>query len=203
MPFVTEYLYSNLDETQTKTSILEESWPDLSNEIKNLQISYIEDVFNIIKKIREIRVEQKIPKKNHFSLYLNCATHLQIYMNEINDYLMKIENVIIIDKPFILQEDHKIITKTYADVVINAILSKALLQNNVLALKQDLAKLKQEIIRSEKILNNKSFIERANAQKVQLEKDKYENYLKQENYFTKPFIKFYEIKIWRIQCQNY
>ncbi len=179
MPFVTEYLYLNINNNEQ--SILKASWPCLTEITKNLRLNYIDDVFNIVKKVREIRAEQNITKKNHFSIYLTNANQLQIYINEINDYLMKIINVIIVDKPFILLTDQKLVTKTYNDSSINAMLDKSLLHNTIKTLEQDLAKVKAEIIRSKNILNNPAFIEKAPAEKVKIEQEKYDKYLKQQS----------------------
>ncbi len=178
MPFVTEYLYLSLN--SENGSILKTQWPSLTKLTKNLSLNYIDDLFNIIKKTREIRSEQNISKKNHFSLYLVNANHLHFYINEINDYLMKIINVIVIDKPFILLKNQKLVTKTYNDVSINFMLDKDLLQNTINTLKQDLMKIEKEILRSKKILNNPAFIERAAPEKVKIEQDKYDKYLKQQ-----------------------
>ncbi len=174
MPFVSERIFLSLNED--KNSILEETWPQVTEQYK---LNYIDVLFNVIKKIREIRSEQKISKKIHLSCFISNFNYLNIYLNEINDYLIKMVNVTIAEKSLINDETKKSITKSFDDIAINLLVDKKLLNNAANNLIKDIAKIKSEISRSEKILNNESFIKKANPEKIAKEKEKYENYLKQ------------------------
>lgn len=170
-PFISEEIYLNLP--NHKESIMLESYPTsiYSNETFNEDNIVI--VKNIIEKIRSYKVDNSMQPNQKVELKLKTSRNLVDLIpyidrftfsskTEIVDYEVKNETSFILNNVIIYVGDS---------------INKDELKNK---LEIQLKEIEQEILRSEKMLNNKNFIEKANPEKVSLEQEKYKKYLSQK-----------------------
>lgn len=170
-PFISEEIYLNLP--NHKESIMLESYPTsiYSNETFNEDNIVI--VKNIIEKIRSYKVDNSMQPNQKVELKLKTSRNLVDLIpyidrftfsskTEIVDYEVKNETSFIINDVIIYVGDS---------------INKDELKNK---LEIQLKEIEQEILRSEKMLNNKNFIVKANPEKVSLEQEKYKKYLSQK-----------------------
>ncbi|QGS51992.1 valine--tRNA ligase [Spiroplasma tabanidicola] len=178
MPFVSEEIYQLLD---LKTSILEEYYEinEFNYEIEGFESLVIES----IKKIREFRLNQEL--KNELHLTFNLNYHNSKYkniaksmINDLNKFLKTLVNSAI---------ELKEIGEEFTSVPIGdcflEIANADFIDNEkqIIKLEETKVKLEKEIERSEKILINKNFLEKADVKKIELEKHKAKDYKTQYN----------------------
>ncbi len=176
IPFVTEEIYQMLN---FKKSILIEKYYQLQTKFeKNIDNAFL--IIGIINKLREFRAKENISSKI-LQLDINIVfngKHKQkkydiIYINK---FLSKLINVQIKDFIFGNSSNVKNIVLSCDDFLIEIITNESLTGLIYKNLKNELDKLEIEIIRSEKILANKNFLNKADPQKVQLEQEKLSKY---------------------------
>ncbi|ATZ18769.1 valyl-tRNA synthetase [Williamsoniiplasma somnilux] len=172
-PFITEEIYCKMN---LKNSIMLEQW---CQEKFNFETEYINYVVDLISAIREFRNSNNI--KNVSSLNFTVTN-----LNDKNFEIFK-KNFEIINeflKSFVNSEIsfENLNTKDVSSISINGYFLEIL--NSQFINKEELFKelqakkieLEQEIKRSEKMLNNSNFVEKASSEKIALEKDKYKSY---------------------------
>lgn len=172
MPFVSEEIYQSLP--FAKSTILNENYPESLPLI--LEVKYYDLIINIVSVIREFRSTNGIAKSNKIQLIINSNNKsYSIYQNEINVIINKMINSEIIDgrQKLIEKEVVLVINDGTMSVIVESNFDKDLEKKLIL---EEITYVKNEILRSENILNNKQFLAKANREKVFQEKQKYENY---------------------------
>lgn len=176
-PFVTESIYQMLPEHQV--SIMLETWPKALN-INSTQITKIDELFELIEALRKLRADNNLKNKDLIKVQLKPLNNTSALDQEtlalFNRYLVII-NASVMSTHDNWSEVFNTVT-THYDVMVDAenLVDKQQELNNLQALE---SKLLSEISRSEGILNNKAFVEKAPTQKVELEKQKLVNYQEQ------------------------
>ncbi|MBP5301474.1 MAG: valine--tRNA ligase [Bacilli bacterium] len=170
-PFIAEELYQNMP--HSKKSIMQEDYPKYQADlVLKKSVSDVLLIKEIIKDIRNIKTTNKI-QPNHpvnidiytteklFDGFLECLSHFVFAKNVqvFKDKYQRADN----DKKIVLQ---------YAKISLSVDLQ--IDKDNVKKmLIKNLEEINKSIQRSEKLLNNKKFLEKADKQKVIEEKTKY------------------------------
>ena len=177
IPFVTDKLYLEITD---EPSIMISNWPK-AGLIDKESIETFKEMMDAITKVRNLRSESNvipskpldihlvIEDKNMFDLMLNQKDYFQKFMN--TGHLL-IERKLSIDEETILLVGKSIQTYVMKKDIIDPEKEKE-------ALLKQKGILEQEIKRSEAILNNPNFVQKAPEAKLKVEKEKYQSYLKQ------------------------
>ncbi|AHI53880.1 valyl-tRNA synthetase [Spiroplasma sabaudiense Ar-1343] len=175
IPFVTEEIYQTLN---YKRSILEESW----NQIKvNYENNYLNQVIEIIEVIRDFRAKNNLKKTQQIQFNINnfsSKNYEKLFkdnQNDINKILLKNVNSEI---SFSSSKNKKTVLalNNFSIEVDNDTFINSEVAIELLTIQ--LEEINKEILRSVKILNNENFLNKASKEKIDEEKNKYENYLK-------------------------
>lgn len=177
MPFVTEEIYQLFNEG----SITVSSWPTENEEFNFGDSSKIEIIYDIITNVRNVRALKNVSNSKPINL------EIQVKSNEVKNfidsnlkYLHKFTNyssVLITTKE--LDTTKKIVNVLSDTVVAIPLLQLVDIQEEIKKLNEQKEKLEAEISRCENMLKNPNFINKAPAQKVELERSKLEDYRKQ------------------------
>ena len=168
IPFVTEKIYQELPNHDE--SIMISSWPQVTESYDDALI--VDEVMNIIKSIRNMRAEKKVPdnKKIGASVLLKNA-------NDYNDCLKYISKLCLIDNMQVVGTEKDFadnaVVLTFAGMVVaipldSMVDSKAEQER----IEKEIIRLTAEIERSEKLLNNAGFVAKAPASLIDGEKEK-------------------------------
>ncbi|WP_434326013.1 valine--tRNA ligase [Mycoplasma leachii] len=175
IPFVSEEIYLNM---MLKESILLEQWTNLDS---NYDTSFIDDVIKMITSIREFRNTKNI--KNNICLSANISNtndkHSYIFEKhflQISSFLKNFCNTKLDNSTNISNKTSLSIDEYFIEISNDSFTNKDELIKE-LEIKQ--TQLTNEILRSQKILNNPEFIKKAKIQKVEQEKNKYQTYKEQ------------------------
>lgn len=173
-PFLTEYLYQT--QIDNASSILKQDWLKPTDYAYNeASIKDVEIGLTILNKVRQIRNDLGIAYAN--ALVLNCESITGNELASINSILSltnaTIDNKVSLNKE---QTNYVIAVQNYT---FNLHISNLLMNQYKDKLCAEINKLRGEISRSETILGNEDFIKKASEDKINDEKEKYENY-KQE-----------------------
>jgi valyl-tRNA synthetase len=177
IPFVTEDIFLKLS---TEESIMISSWPKAGKVSKD-SIDKFKIFEEMITRVRNLRSEyQVIPsKKININLITSNEEVLNLY-KEFKDVIVKFlnPNNLTISCKLETNEETLLITSLETRIYVDKadIIDR---EREIEALTKQLQELKQELTRSERMLSNENFISRAKPEKVQEEKQKYEEYLKQ------------------------
>lgn len=177
-PFITEEIYSNL---KIKKFLFDEKW--MTEKFK-FKVNYLNEIINITNSIREFRANFEIPNSVCLNFKINISKSK--YKKIINDNLDSISNYIkkIINSNLTSDINYKEevtsipVSDYFLDIQNSDFISKEKVKNE---LEKRLEELNLELVRSEKILSNKNFLEKADPIKIKNEKDKYEEYKLQIN----------------------
>ena len=170
MPFVTEKIYLELPNHDE--SIMISSWPEVNKSL-DLSTETMEEVMNVIRNIRNVRAEKKVPDnkkinadiliKNKVDEYASCVAYIQklALINTMNQ-ISKVEDF----------ADNSV-TLTFNDLVVNipldSMVDSAAEKERI---EKEIARLKSEIERSERMLGNAGFVAKAPAHLIETEKEK-------------------------------
>lgn len=175
-PFSTAKLYDSFS-FKTQKSILFES-----NKIKmlrNIKENKIDNILNIINKIRVFIFDNKISNNKIVQIYIDITNAKNLKISpELIDILKtsKIELKSEYDRknsqPDFVEKDYLIFI-TNKDSLFDIIDE----QKNIEKIKNEIEKLISEIERCDKMLNNQSFISKAPKEKIELEKSKKQNHI--------------------------
>lgn len=170
-PFISEEIYLNLP--KHKDSIMLESYPTPIFEDQIFDESNVLIVKEIIEKIRNYKVENSLQPNEKVDLKLKTSRNLVDLIPYINRFTFSskteiVENEVPNATSFIIND---VILYVSDDI------NKDELKDKLNSQLQDIEK---EIERSEKMLNNPNFVEKANPEKVSKEKEKYSKYLQQK-----------------------
>lgn len=184
IPFVTETLYQQLN---LKKSIMLEKWEDLKP-IDNQKNNYISMIFDIVPKIREFRQENQIPSSQFLNFTINHLNdeHIQLFINnknQINEFVKKMINCEIVINEHHNNKEKKDTTAIFIKEYFLEIENKNFIDLEKIQIQiiKEKERLEQEIQRSQQLLKNANFLKNAKAEKIDLEKSKYEDYQKQLN----------------------
>ncbi|MGE9276423.1 MAG: valine--tRNA ligase [Candidatus Phytoplasma pruni] len=185
IPFVTDAIYEEFAFTQP---IINEQLPQIN------AVNYSSDDFyfltfkNLIVKMRQFRQNYKITKNTLLSLYIEAPI----------EKLSEIKTIKPVLKSFLMASEikttHKLKQEQYEWLFFDKDTYVFIFKKDLQALKKNqsdnqspqlLKKILSEIQRSEKILNNPSFLEKASKVKIQEEQDKYKKYLSQHEKLIK------------------
>jgi valyl-tRNA synthetase len=177
IPFVTEKLFLEISDEE---SIMISDWP-IAGDIHLEAIDQFKELMDSIVKVRNLRSENNvIPSKpldihlvvddeTYFGVFSNQLQYFKKFLNAENLHL---EKTISTKEETILLIGNKILTYVMKSGMIDPEKEReALLKQQIL--------LEAEIKRSEALLNNTSFTSKAPESKLNAEKEKYVNYLKQ------------------------
>ena len=172
-PFITEQLYLTM--YKDKMSIMLETMPDIIKITGSKQSYNIDHFLTTIAKVRELRIKYKI--KNSTIININLIIHNKVNEKMVKDLFM-LQNIKVneISNKRINEEWDIIETQDIIIEYLNEFVNKDEELARLLKQKQNL---ENEIKRSENILSNKNFIAKASKEKVESEKNKYEQYKKQ------------------------
>lgn len=177
MPFFTEEIYMQIEEG----SITKSPWPAVNPDFDFRDAYNIETVYEIITAIRNLRAEKNVP----FTKPLNLE--LQVRDPEIRNFL---ESNLRFLQRFVNYRDIVISAKEIetaqksVNVLTNAVLAVPLqelvdFEEEARKLAEKKERLLSEIERCERLLNNPGFVNKAPADKVELERAKLEDYRRQ------------------------
>jgi valyl-tRNA synthetase len=174
IPFVSEQIYQNL--YKDKKSILLEVYPDkLRNSFSSGDSKNMNIVTDIYKFAKSLRIKHNLKLIHPISI--NLITKNKIQKHDMNEFL-QVCNVVI--KKIVNKKTKKeALIYSTPNCLIEYFEDFASQQTQIDKLDAQLQYLNKEIERSKNILANKNFIEKAPVEKVNEEKRKYENYLKQ------------------------
>ncbi|MDV3196082.1 MAG: valine--tRNA ligase [Candidatus Phytoplasma stylosanthis] len=184
IPFITDAIFEELNFNE---SIIKSSWPNLNYSNKE-DFYFFQSLKKLIIKFRGFKKNNKINELYIQELYIKTSLEKIKKLEYLMPFLSKffqvnqvklINNVLDNDffELFIEQDFSILINKKIEKFNYNSKIYKNLKKQKEILL--------SEIQRSENILNNNCFLEKANPKKVQEEKDKYQKYLKQYQDFIK------------------
>ena len=169
IPFVTEKIYLELPNHDE--SIMISNWPKVSKVYD--ESKYIDEIMEIIRTIRNARAEKKVPDnkkinaeiliKNNKELYISCLPYISkmALTNEIK----------IVEKEGEFSDNS--VNLTFSDMIVNLPLEGMVDMNaEKERVEKEIARLKSEIERSEKMLSNEGFVAKAPAKLIESEKEK-------------------------------
>ena len=169
IPFVTEKIYLELPNHDE--SIMISNWPKVSKFYD--ESKYIDEIMEIIRTIRNARAEKKVPDnkkinaeiliKNNKELYISCLPYISkmALTNEIK----------IVDEESDFSDNS--VNLTFSDMIVNLPLEGMVDMNaEKERVEKEIARLKSEIERSEKMLSNEGFVAKAPAKLIESEKEK-------------------------------
>ena len=170
IPFVTEKIYLELPNHDE--SIMISNWPTVGKSYEDAMT--IDEVMNIIRSVRNIRAEKKVPdnKKINLEVLLKDTTKYNDCLKYISKLALTNEiTVVSSEKEF---SDNSVVL-TFNDMTVSLPLdsmvdSKAEKER----IEKEILRLKAEIERSEKLLSNEGFVAKAPAKLIETEKEKLE-----------------------------
>lgn len=177
IPFVTEKLYLEISH---EPSIMVSSWPTAGS-IDHAKIEQFQAIMDAITKVRNLRSESNIQPTKPLDIHLVVSD--PTFFDEV------IKHRSILQK--FMSTGHLIIEQTLSSTQETILLVGKMIQTYVMkkdiidpekekeALFKQKLQLETEIKRSEAILGNPHFVQKAPEAKLQLEKEKYQSYLKQ------------------------
>ncbi len=176
-PFISDEIYTNLP--KSLASIMLETYPSVKGykDINNVTLK-VETLRNIIEKIRAYKVENSLQPNHKLSLKVKSSLDLKT----LEKYILRFtfaESLEFSNEDF---KDMNNLVIDNATIYIDDNIDKDALNKK---LNDQLVKINSEIKRSEGLLNNPNFLAKASEEKVNLEKEKYKNYLAQKEEILK------------------
>jgi len=170
MPFITEEIYTHL--TNKKNSLVEESYPEFSENPYIKDIEQFEVIRNIVREIRNMKNESNIKSSVKVKIYVDESK-----LDKVSSFYIEYFSLCeICSKTSVDINDFSQLIVDGIELFFNSddYTDKEEEKNR---LEKELQKLQAEIIRSEKMLSNKGFLDRAPKELIQKEKDKYAQYV--------------------------
>jgi len=188
IPFVTEKLFLEISDEET---IMLSSWPE-ANQVDQEAIEYFKEVQDAIVKLRNLRAEHDVKpsKPLDIELVIENDKDLEVFKG-FEAYFNKFlnANTLTFSKALETKEETILLvgSKILVYVLKADIIDPEMEKQTLLKQKQHL---EGEIKRSEGLLNNKNFVDKAPEQKLRHEKEKYEDYQKQYEIVVKKLEKY-------------
>ncbi len=177
MPFVTEEIYQNFYDD----SIMVSSWPKNDEHQFNIEnLIFTTKLFDIISAIRNIRSEKNVPNAKTLNIALETSKKsFQTYLLSQQAYLKKFTNYENLQISDTIDKDNAIVS-VLEDLNIVIPASELInIEDELKKLNIRKAKLENEVMRSNGMLNNPNFINKAPLAKIELEKSKLVSYQEQ------------------------
>ncbi len=172
MPFVSEEIYQTLTGNQ---SVCVSDWPKVTP-IQQQDFTQVDQLISMISTIRELRLSKDIKKDKEIFAWALDVHEKRIDFDEyIQDVLQFIVNVTLIEANTDETLLYPIVSGTL--LVSNKDLEDK--EKEINNLKEQLTALEKELNRSKNMLANENFLKKAKADKVNEEKEKYEEYKRQ------------------------
>jgi len=177
IPFVTEKLFLEISDEE---SIMISKWP-VTGFMDLEAIDQFKELMDSIVKVRNLRAEQNVVPSKPLDIHLviDDEAYFQVLSNQIqyfkkflNAEVLHMEKSLSTTDESILLVGNKILTYVMKSGLIDP-------EKEREALEKQQVTLEAEIKRSESLLNNISFTSKAPEVKLNAEKEKYANYLKQ------------------------
>ncbi len=158
LPFISEEIYSEFNEG----TIFEEEWPS----IEEHEAKYINDVIDVVKAVRDFRVNQQLP--NSTEVYYWPTKKLE---EKTCAFIKKMCNASI-------QENKDALFKV-SDFEIYINMTEEMKDLETKRINSEIKRLEMEIERSTQMMSNEKFLKNASKEKIEEEKNKFNKY-KQE-----------------------
>ena len=166
IPFVTDEIYTVL----TNQSIYDASYPEVIK--KDFETDEINLLIKIISSLRELKVSYNLKPKTNLQIQIFDSNEkkleLSLASKEMLNLLVQSEIVDSLNEVIVVPLEGAIIKLEKGDLVD--------LKAELARLEKEALNLKSEIKRSENILSNQKFLDKAPLEKVTLEKEKLEDY---------------------------
>ena len=177
MPFVTEEIYQMYNEG----SITVSDWPLINEKHNFSDANHIEVIYDIITNVRNVRASKNVPNSKTINLEVQVHNeNVEKFINDNLNYLHRFTNyskvLITLDE---LDTTKKVVNVLSDSVVAIPLLELVNIEEELEKLNQQVSKLEAEIKRCENMLKNPNFVNKAPADKVELEKTKLEDYKRQ------------------------
>ncbi|AGM24939.1 valine--tRNA ligase [Spiroplasma chrysopicola] len=178
VPFITEEIYQTLN---LKPSIMLEEYPTFAF---TYQTNFLNEVVKITGLIRELRTQYQIPKTQALSLIIKTTLEqeqeLSTALDSINKFIIRLVNSEITSVVTSFGESKEYIAVPLEHYTLY-LKAEGVINNELETTKRtaELARLEKEIARSKNILENANFLAKASPEKIKIEQDKYNDYLKQ------------------------
>lgn len=169
MPYVTDEIYDALE----GESIYSLSWPSEINNVDKLEVNKLEAMIEVIKAIREVRVEYDLKPSLDLSVLLKDFDDNVLTYNSLEkEMLYLLARIEIVDTL-----DGELLSRVYSKGSLNLAISDIVdYEAELEKLQKEEARLNNEIKRSTGMLSNENFTAKAPKAKVDAEKDKLEAY---------------------------
>ena len=167
-PFIAEEIYLNLP--QHLDSIMLESYPEYENNLLfEDDESRVNIIYELIEGIRQYKVQNDLAPNATLDLAINS----EIKLDDLYQYLSRFAFAKSLSETKEEVKGATAIILPKVSLYIFDGIDKEELKNKIL---KEIEVLKNEIKRSEGMLNNKNFLEKAPEAKVKVEKEKYQNF---------------------------
>ena len=176
MPFITSKIYETISEYLDKKELMVSDWPEIKESQFEEEEKIIEKIKEIIVEIRNIRAKMNVhPSKKTELIFI---TNYEKQIEESKDFIMKLgfgEKITIYKEKTKEIEDAISIVRDGIQLYIpqNGLID---FEEEAKRKEEEIKKIKFEIERAEKMLNNPGFVNKAPKQKVDEEKEKLEKY---------------------------
>lgn len=179
LPFVTEEIYQKM---KYQKSILLENYPKVTNyRFPNGAELFVASLTEVITAVRDIRNQFGLPFK--IKLDLHITSEQAVFMQEqtqLNQYLLKLTNSEIVSIARDSFTKEKKISKVITNGVVEIKTELAVDKDKELAkFKKQLIKIEAEIARSQELLGNPQFMNKAAPEKIKFQQEKLAQYQKQ------------------------
>lgn len=174
MPFVTEEIYLSLNEDEE--TICTSKWPTRSDDINLRNAMEVNQLIEIIITVRQVKADNDLKP----STPLRITIHDEKGINRIIDE--KISHILnkMCKCEWVNKIDDELLVRPIQGGSISLPLSEVInIEEEINKLKKEAANLNKEIQRGQGMLNNENFISKASTEKIEIEKNKLNNYLNQ------------------------
>ena len=166
IPFVTEEIYQNIHGKDS--SIMIEKWPEIYKDVDLNKANDIDSIIEIIDNTRTIKIENNIKPSKELNIIIDGLN-----INEsLSSILYRMTKLNIIDST----TKETIVRPTKFGKIIYIMEEIVDRESEIEKIEKELIRLQSEIDRSNKMLNNPNFVNKAAKEKVEEERNKLINY---------------------------
>lgn len=174
MPFVTEEIYLNLPHTEE--SLVIAKWPEPMGYNYVQDILMVEKLIELIRSIRNLRVERNIPANIKPKVYIKSEDESMLQQIPVWEiYAKRLANIEEVVTAQDVPQDSVSLVLSWgvAYIKLKEIID---VDAEIKRLTEERERLLKEVERSEKLLGNQNFLQKAPQRVVDEEKEKYEKY---------------------------
>ncbi|MFW5841983.1 MAG: valine--tRNA ligase, partial [Bacillota bacterium] len=180
MPFVTEAIYQKLPNKDAE-SIMISAWPTARFAHYQDDVKAFELIQTLIQRVRNKRNEYGVIPSKPIDIYIETTKEVKDRLVSVDTMMRKFLNpdAYVIDKAISLDEE--VITVVEPEFTISIPMGSLIdIKEEIANQEAALAKVNSEIKRAQGMLNNKNFVDKAPAFKVEEERQKLKDYEKQK-----------------------